>query len=252
MNKQAITVLVLATLLIIAGIGASSLYLHRINQEYNLNSQASSIEFSPPTQVVRNRIEINIPSRKLFLINGNFIVKEYSIAVGKSKEFMTPIGNFKVEVKDAKPGWQNPSNNQKIAPGSSNPLGTRWIGFHKEKGNLVYGIHGTNEPESIGKFISHGCIRMKIADAEELFSQIQIGTPIKIRYERIDIKRENNALALTIYPDPYNLKPLNENEVLKAIQSKYSKAKIDKTKVKQMLSTKTNQNLIFKTGYLEG
>ncbi len=66
-----------------------------------------------------------------------------------------------------------------IGPGAANPLGNRWIGLN-QKG---YGIHGTNEPKSIGKAASHGCIRMAKADLEELFTLIGVGDEVEIRSE---------------------------------------------------------------------
>jgi lipoprotein-anchoring transpeptidase ErfK/SrfK len=67
-----------------------------------------------------------------------------------------------------------------IAPGNDNPVGTRWIGLNK-KG---YGIHGTNEPWSIGKAASHGCIRLRNRDVEQLFTMLRVGDTVEIRGER--------------------------------------------------------------------
>jgi hypothetical protein len=71
---------------------------------------------------------------------------------------------------------------QVILPGPANPVGTRWIGLDK-KG---YGIHGTNLPRSIGKAASHGCIRMRRRDLEELFAQVRGGDQVEIVGERND------------------------------------------------------------------
>jgi len=63
-----------------------------------------------------------------------------------------------------------------VAPGPANPLGTRWMGL----GYKGYGIHGTNRPHSIGKAASHGCIRMRNHDVEELFELVQVGDPVDL------------------------------------------------------------------------
>jgi lipoprotein-anchoring transpeptidase ErfK/SrfK len=63
-----------------------------------------------------------------------------------------------------------------VAPGKNNPIGTRWMGLSKDG----YGIHGTNAPASIGHAASHGCIRMRQQDLEELFDLIPVGTAVKI------------------------------------------------------------------------
>ena len=69
--------------------------------------------------------------------------------------------------KDAKP----------IPPGATNPLGTRWIGTSAPG----VGIHGTPDDASIGSYASHGCIRMHIPDAEDLYARVVIGMPVIIR-----------------------------------------------------------------------
>jgi lipoprotein-anchoring transpeptidase ErfK/SrfK len=76
------------------------------------------------------------------------------------------------------PTWYGPR--QVVAPGARNPLGTRWIGLSKQG----YGIHGTNQPGSIGRAASHGCIRMRKADVEELFEMVSVGDIVELRGER--------------------------------------------------------------------
>jgi lipoprotein-anchoring transpeptidase ErfK/SrfK len=67
-----------------------------------------------------------------------------------------------------------------IAPGPQNPIGTRWIGLN-QKG---YGIHGTDEPSSIGYAKSHGCIRLRNADVERLFERVRPGDVVELHAER--------------------------------------------------------------------
>ena len=63
-----------------------------------------------------------------------------------------------------------------VLPGPGNPVGTRWMGLSMQG----YGIHGTNEPKSIGKAASHGCIRMAKADLEELYALVQVGDTVEL------------------------------------------------------------------------
>jgi lipoprotein-anchoring transpeptidase ErfK/SrfK len=70
-----------------------------------------------------------------------------------------------------------------VAPGKSNPLGSRWMGL-SAKG---YGIHGTNVPTSIGKAASHGCIRMRKQDLEELFEMVTVGTIVELVDEPTEV-----------------------------------------------------------------
>lgn len=92
------------------------------------------------------------------------LFKQYPVAVGK-KSTPTPLGSFKIINKVKKP-WKP-------------AFGVRWLGFHPA-GWPAYGIHGTNEPWSIGKSVSHGCVRMRNADVLELYYAVETGTPIKI------------------------------------------------------------------------
>lgn len=94
-------------------------------------------------------------------------------AVG-APESPTPTGEFKVTVVLEKPTWY--WRGRAIPPGPENGLGDWFIGINK-KG---YGIHGTNEPDSIGKPVSHGCVRMYNDDAAKLAQLVKIGTPVLI------------------------------------------------------------------------
>jgi hypothetical protein len=67
-----------------------------------------------------------------------------------------------------------------IPPGPNNPLGPRWVGL-SQKG---FGIHGTNQPSSVGKAASHGCIRMRNRDIEQFFEMVSVGDAVSIRGER--------------------------------------------------------------------
>lgn len=105
-------------------------------------------------------IVIRIESRLLELYLNGKLYKTYPIAVGKSST-PTPRGNFTIINKAVNPGG---------------PYGTRWLGLSKPH----IGIHGTNNPASIGTAASKGCIRMYNNDIEELFRLVTIGTKVKI------------------------------------------------------------------------
>ena len=101
------------------------------------------------------------------------IVKIYRVSTGKNN--CTPTGEFTIVNKLKDPVWYKTGA---IVPAESpeNILGTRWMGLSK-KG---YGIHGTTDPESIGKQITEGCIRMSNEDIEELFKIVPRGTKVTI------------------------------------------------------------------------
>lgn len=121
-------------------------------------------------------IIVSIPNHKLVLMEDGKMVKVFPIAVGKPST-PSPTGTFHIASHVPHPTWFGPK--QVVAPGSHNPLGTRWMGL----GYKGYGIHGTNMPRSIGKSASHGCIRMRNADVEQLFAMVHVGDEVDIVME---------------------------------------------------------------------
>jgi lipoprotein-anchoring transpeptidase ErfK/SrfK len=120
---------------------------------------------------------VNKQSNEVALINGNKVQTVVSAATGKTEE-LTPEGLFTVTVKAPDPYYR-----RKDIPGGdpNNPLGSRWIGFDAEDTDgRIYGIHGTNDPDSIGKKISQGCIRLQNEAVESLYEYIPLGTKILI------------------------------------------------------------------------
>ncbi len=107
-------------------------------------------------------ITINRSLHKLTLYRDNIVFKNYPVAVGKPST-PTPVGTFRIV-------------NRAINPGG--PFGARWLGLNAPNGD--YGIHGTNNPSSIGKDVSNGCIRMFNEQVIELSNLVSIGTIVKI------------------------------------------------------------------------
>ncbi len=102
------------------------------------------------------------------------------VAVGQA-QYPTPVGRFEIITKQANPWWYPPNSTwaageKPVPPGPGNPLGTRWMGISSPG----VGLHGTPDAASIGYSASHGCIRMRIPDAEWLFVHVRVGTPVWI------------------------------------------------------------------------
>jgi len=106
------------------------------------------------------------------------VIKSYPIATG-TPNTPTPLGNWRIIQKLMNPGG---------------PFGTRWMKLSITWGG--YGIHGTDNPASIGKAASHGCIRMFNEDIEELYDIVPLGTPVRI------IGRAYTGRILKIGVDP--------------------------------------------------
>lgn len=181
-------------------------------------------------------IEVDLIGRKLHYRTPSQIIKTYPIGVSKSKDFLTPTGIFQVLEMDDRPGWLHPyKKGVKIPPGPNNPLGTRWIGFFRNTQlNQAYGIHGTNQPASVGKFVSHGCIRMKIPDSEELYRVVHVGTPVLVHYTRFDFQNHDGDIALVINEDPFNLEPLTVPNMKKHLLSKYPNIKLNESSLEYL------------------
>jgi hypothetical protein len=137
----------------------------------------STREVNGRTATVQRQIIVSIPDRQLALLEDGRVLKIYSVAVG-AEASPSPEGEFTVMSRLENPTYYKPGT--VIAAGKNNPLGTRWMGLNK-KG---YGIHGTNLPNSIGKAASHGCIRMRQKDLEELFAMVRVGDKVQLRGQR--------------------------------------------------------------------
>jgi lipoprotein-anchoring transpeptidase ErfK/SrfK len=125
-------------------------------------------------------IVIRRDSHRLYLYKGSSFWTSFGVATGLP-QYPTPIGRFRIVSKVRWPWWYPPdaawaAGASPVPPGVNNPLGTRWMGL--SVGGV--GIHGTPSAWSIGYSASHGCIRMRIPEAEWLFERVRIGTPVFI------------------------------------------------------------------------
>lgn len=103
-----------------------------------------------------------------------YYVKAYRIGIGQNGS--TPIGKFSVINKVTNPQYTDPQGRVVLSDDPANPLGTRWIDLGDG-----YGIHGTIDPDSVGKAESRGCIRMRNEDVAEAFDMLAVGSDVTIR-----------------------------------------------------------------------
>jgi lipoprotein-anchoring transpeptidase ErfK/SrfK len=123
------------------------------------------------------RVVVSLPDRKLAVIDETGAVDVYDIAVG-APATPSPVGTFTIINRITHPTYYRPG--RIVPPGSTNPLGTRWMGL-SQKG---YGIHGTTDPSSIGHAKSTGCIRLRNQDVERLFERLRTGDVVEMHSER--------------------------------------------------------------------
>ena len=122
------------------------------------------------------------------------LLEQFPVAIGRPG-WETPLGSFAVLEKIRNPTWQHPQRPLKIGPSPTNPLGSRWIGFWRDC-NLrkpwegvkplalpncaTIGFHGTPQRGSVGRAVSHGCVRLYDEDVRRLFEQVDVGTPVTV------------------------------------------------------------------------
>ena len=155
----------------------------------------------PFTPVQSTAIVLNLPERMLYLFRGGRMVKFWGVAIGGA-QYPTPDGDFRIIAKEKNPVWEPPAWLEKaaIGPGPDNPLGDRWMQITPD----MVGIHGTNNPDSIGGVASLGCVRLYPEAVRELYDQVSVGTPVYVIYEQARVGQEaDGSLIWTFFPDPY-------------------------------------------------
>lgn len=135
------------------------------------------------TAALGETIVVDISDTTLTLLDGLKVQKQYRVATA-APGYVTPVGMWKVINKVENPTWYNPAPDGwgageplVIPPGPGNPLGTRALYLNAPG----IRIHGTYSSSSIGTHASHGCIRMLISEAEELYPLVPVGTRVIIK-----------------------------------------------------------------------
>jgi lipoprotein-anchoring transpeptidase ErfK/SrfK len=131
--------------------------------------------FRPGTIVVKTA------ERRLYYVLDGSRALRFPVGVGRSG--MAWLGEARIEGKFIRPAWAPPAEIRRDHPtlpaviaggAANNPMGEAALTMRGGE----YAIHGTNRPESIGGFVSYGCIRMHNADIRELYSLVNVGTPV--------------------------------------------------------------------------
>ncbi len=138
------------------------------------------VSFSTPEPA--GTIIIDTPNTYLYLALGNGRAIRYGVGVGR--EGFTWSGTERISRMKEWPDWfppkemieRQPYLPRFMAGGETNPLGARALYL----GNTVYRIHGTNEPSTIGSFVSSGCIRLTNDDIEDLYNRVNVGTRVVV------------------------------------------------------------------------
>jgi lipoprotein-anchoring transpeptidase ErfK/SrfK len=136
-----------------------------------------------PGRYAPGTIYINTAERRLYLILGNGEALQYGIGVGR--DGFRWSGVHRISAKREWPGWTPPAQMRARRPdlprylpgGIENPLGARAMYL----GSTLYRIHGSNEPETIGRAVSSGCFRMTNEDVTDLYNRVSVGATVIVR-----------------------------------------------------------------------
>ncbi len=132
---------------------------------------------------------IDPQNRHLYLVRGDGQAVRYGIGVGR--QGFAWSGRAKIGAKKEWPTWTPPSEmidrqpeleeyRGGMQPGLQNPLGARALYLYEDGRDTLYRIHGTNEPWSIGKAVSSGCIRLFNQDIIDLYRRVNVGAEVVV------------------------------------------------------------------------
>jgi lipoprotein-anchoring transpeptidase ErfK/SrfK len=141
---------------------------------------------SNPTNEPAGTIVIDTRDRHLYLVQANGRAIQYGIGVGRQGFEWKGVAH--VGRKSEWPRWIPPKEMLKRRPdlpeemdgGLENPLGARALYLFQGSKDTLFRIHGTNEPDTIGRAVSSGCIRMMNADVIDLYHRVKVGTRVVV------------------------------------------------------------------------
>lgn len=133
--------------------------------------------------------------RRVFLLDNGRLRNAFPVAIGMPG-WETPTGRFEVLQKIPNPVWVHPVSGERVEEqGANNPLGSHWIAFHRDcrgrdahdgdawitiKGCTTTGFHGTPHRWTVGRAVSHGCVRLYNEDVRALYRQVSLGTQVTV------------------------------------------------------------------------
>ena len=186
----------------------------RANGIRNPNEVRASMQLTIPSFMIlpkRNDDEtmvINLPEFRLYHFRSDQVMRVYPICIGLDT-WQTPTGQFEIVNKVTNPTWYMNTEmadklhvkKEVVPPGPLNPLGDRWIGTSLNH----IGIHSTNQPMSIGRPLSHGCVRLYPNSAKEFFDAVRLKEKGKVIYEPIKVTVWQDEVYLEVHEDTYGL-----------------------------------------------
>ena len=192
---------------------------------------------------VSHGLVVNLAELAVYHFHQGTFRRRYPLAAGK-RDWETPTGNYKILNKIKNPTWRIPASiveemgyspdgyTYEVPPGPDNPLGAYWMATSAPG----VGLHATTAPGSIGRYASHGCLRMFPEHIEELFPLVEVGMPIKIIYKPLKVAlTPDNRVFLQVHGDYYRRIPDKFKELEALLKKNQLDGLVDWDKVKRVL-----------------
>lgn len=198
-----------------------------------------------PPKTLENGIIVDIPGRMLYHFQAGKLKQSFAVGLGMpqwrgNQQFRTPASTFTIIGKKKDPVWIVPDSIQwrmqvegkpvitRVPPGPDNPLG-RFALYTSVPGII---IHGTIAPRTVSQFMSHGCIRMLPQDIEELYKDIDVGTPGELVYDPVKVAlADDGKVFLEVNPDVYGKVKDTLGEIMRRMDELQVADKVDWTRI---------------------
>jgi len=191
---------------------------------------------------------INIPEMRLYYFPADAVPGErvpvltWPIGIG-AEEAPSPVGPFTVKSKDENPTWVVPASIQRtmdrpravVPPGPDNPLGDYRIRLSID----VYAIHVTNDPWTVGRLTTHGCIRLYPEDIETLYPLVETGTPGEIVYQPVKFGESDGRVYVEVHQDVYQTYPSLESHAFHVLDASGLTSRVDAALLRTAVRAKT-------------
>jgi len=167
----------------------------------------------------RRGLVINLGEQRLYVYGRERgVVETYPIGIGRDG-MTTPLGETRIARKQQKPTWyptpdtreDRPELPAAVPPGPDNPLGeyALYLGWPR------YLVHGTNQPDGVGRRVSRGCIRMYPPDIERLYRMLPVGTPVSVVDQAVKLGWWDGQLYLQVHPTHAQMDEIEEDGLIR-------------------------------------
>lgn len=166
-------------------------------------------------------IVIDLAGRTLYWFVHGDLRARFPVGIGRT-DWATPVGRYRIVGRREDPIWHVPPSIQEemrargepvvavVGPGPDNPLGKYWLQLSAPG----YGLHGTNAPASIGKYVTHGCLRFLPEHIAELYREAPDGTLVEVVDEPVKVARDGaGRVYLEVHRDVYRARSAGTADV---------------------------------------